>query len=708
MQIIVPMSGFGERFRRAGYELPKPLIPVEGKPIIAHVVDMFPGETEFVFICNREHLENPDYAMAEILRNLAPKGKIVPIEPHRLGPVHAVLQATSAIDLDQPVVVNYCDFTCYWDFPDFKRFVVESDSDGCVPAYRGFHPHSLGSTFYAYMRESGLWMQDIQEKRPFTDRPTDEFASSGTYYFKSGRLCLSTLRAQVDAGLDINGEYYVSLAYRVLAQSGAKVSIYQLQHFMQWGTPEDLQEYRKWSGVFRSLVADNGRRARHDGAVLIPMAGLGKRFADDGYKLAKPLVPVSGRPMVIQAVHDLPHAPVQKFVLRRGLSEDGAIERKLRSTFTGASFLTLDGMTEGQAITAKLGLEGLDPEAPLTIGACDNGVVYDASDFDRTMQAGSADVLVWVVRGHADAIRRPQMFGWVDADADGRVTGVLVKKAPPSPATDPVIIGTFTFRRAAAFARAVDALVARDGRVNGEFYIDSLLADCVAAGLEVRLFEVNAYIGWGTPVDLHTFEYWQSCFHKWATHPYRLEKDRRVPQASVRELSQRYAPLTPPRPAGVRQAEVDSGKKTPLTGAAQEFARFLPVGGTAVLIDYLVYTLVLAGGMDTAPAKAISFAVGTAFAFFANRYFTFGKAAGGARGVAAFCAVYGFGLVLNVALNQLTLGVLEGRVPFALQSAWFFATGCSAVANFVGMKLLVFRGTPSPARSRAAAAAAGR
>ena len=68
MQIVVPMSGFGERFRRAGYRVPKPLIEVDGKPIIAHVVDLFPGETEFVFVCNRDHLDEPAYRMDEILQ----------------------------------------------------------------------------------------------------------------------------------------------------------------------------------------------------------------------------------------------------------------------------------------------------------------------------------------------------------------------------------------------------------------------------------------------------------------------------------------------------------------------------------------------------------------------------------------------------------------------------------------------------------------
>ena len=93
MQIVIPMSGFGERFRNAGYTTPKPLITIEGKPIIEHVVDMFPGEKNFIFICNEEHLKEPKYRMASILKGICPSSKIVGIPPHKLGPIYAVRQA---------------------------------------------------------------------------------------------------------------------------------------------------------------------------------------------------------------------------------------------------------------------------------------------------------------------------------------------------------------------------------------------------------------------------------------------------------------------------------------------------------------------------------------------------------------------------------------------------------------------------------------
>lgn len=57
MHIVIPLSGIGKRFIEAGYSDPKPLIIVEGKPIIEHVVNLFPNETKFTFICNDLHLK---------------------------------------------------------------------------------------------------------------------------------------------------------------------------------------------------------------------------------------------------------------------------------------------------------------------------------------------------------------------------------------------------------------------------------------------------------------------------------------------------------------------------------------------------------------------------------------------------------------------------------------------------------------------------
>jgi NDP-sugar pyrophosphorylase family protein len=552
VQIVIPMSGFGERFRRSGYTTPKPLIEIEGKPIIAHVIDMFPGELDFLFICNQDHLSDPVYRMEETIRRYCPTGRIVGIQPHKLGPVYAVRQVEHLLDVNQPVVVNYCDFTCYWDWQHFKRFARESACVGAIPAYKGFHPHTLGGTNYAYLREQDGWVQDIQEKQPYTDNRMEEYASSGTYYFASVKILIDAFRFVMEAGLSVGGEYYVSLAYKPLLASGQPVAIYPLQHFMQWGTPEDVTEYKTWSDTFRSLVDRPMADAKPQGSWIVPMAGLGLRFAAQGYQLTKPLIPVSGIPMVVQAARDLPIAKQQVFVIRSDMNGYNDVLSELQRSYPHAVIKEVDHVTEGQACSALNGLDALESQVghvpePITVGACDNGALYNYSEFIELIDRSDADVIIWCIRGYPNASRHPTYYGWIDAE-DGLVQSISVKKPLGNPSNDPVVIGTFTFRRTEDFRRSVAHMIARDGRVNGEFYIDSCINDAIELGLRCRLFEVDSYLCWGTPDDLRTFEYWQSCFHKWRNHPYRMEMDHRIPQAALSSLERAYAANVPVPP----------------------------------------------------------------------------------------------------------------------------------------------------------------
>ena len=129
-----------------------------------------------------------------------------------------------------------------------------------LPAYKGFHPHSLGTTNYAYIKESKNLLIDIKEKEPFTKNRMAEYASSGTYYFSSGQLLINSFEEVIKRNLNIKGEFYVSLAYKIIAEQYKNIYVYPIQHFMQWGTPQDLEEYKLWHKIFKRLVIDNEER----------------------------------------------------------------------------------------------------------------------------------------------------------------------------------------------------------------------------------------------------------------------------------------------------------------------------------------------------------------------------------------------------------------------------------------------------------------
>ncbi|PZO59633.1 MAG: hypothetical protein DCF15_03325 [Phormidesmis priestleyi] len=545
MKIIIPMSGFGERFRRAGYTVPKPLIPLNGKPIIGHVIDMFSQEDEFVFICNQDHIQK--FPVVDTLKRYCPDGRVLGIPSHKKGPVYAVIQALDYIDDDEPVIVNYCDFSCYWDYTHFKYWLELSGSDGCVPAYRNFHPHSLHGANYAFIQEKDGWMMQIQEKSPFTANKIAEFASSGTYYFAKGSYIKQFFQAAIDNNVLVNNEYYCSVIYNLMIQAGLKVSVYDLEHFMQWGTPKDLEEFRRWFDLFVRLnhIEQQTEQQTLPGVTLIPLAGRGSRFRQEGYQLPKPLISVSAEPMVVQAVRSLPRTQNYHFVCLEEHLGNSNLKQSLTESFSDAdSKVGISGLrdvTDGQARTCVAAMAHIDSRQPLTISACDHAVLFDRDRFNQLWYDTHVDCIVWVAREHPGAVRYPEMYGWVEEE-NGSITQVSVKQPLQNPEHDPIIIGTFTFKETQIFQLAFERMVERQGMVNGEYYVDTCINDAIALGYKCVIFEVDHYICWGTPNDLKTFEYWQSCFHKWQSHPYRIENDSWIPKSKRRLISQQTSP----------------------------------------------------------------------------------------------------------------------------------------------------------------------
>jgi CTP:molybdopterin cytidylyltransferase MocA len=457
------------------------------------------------------------------------------------------------------VVVNYCDFTCYWDADDFAHHLsAEGITGGVIPAYRGFHPHMLHSTSYAYPRLDGEWVVDIQEKQPWTDDPASEFASSGTYGFASGQVLLDALEHQVKAGYDLNGEYYLSLTYKSVLDMGLSVGVYELQHFMQWGTPQDLEEYREGSTALALWL--RGPAAPEPGASRVVLAsGAGQRFADRGYDRPKPLLDVGGRTLLEHALLAVPGSE-SVVVTRADLGDGGAVAELARRQ--GAAVVELEKLSRGQADSALSGLRALGGAAadrPVTVTACDAVPRAAEGGLAAALEAAGEDgLVVWVAPGYRLARRRPRQYGWVTWDEAteagvGRIRQTWLKQAPDDPAAAGVIIGTFTFPTAARATADVEALLASDETVNGEYYLDSLVRRFLAGGRPVVALLLDSFVSLGTPDEYETFRYWHSCFHKWVHHPYALAADPLVPPTARADLDRGFrdfVPFASGRPGG--------------------------------------------------------------------------------------------------------------------------------------------------------------
>ncbi|MEK6978590.1 MAG: sugar phosphate nucleotidyltransferase [Candidatus Micrarchaeota archaeon] len=262
MKIIMPMAGSGKRFADEGYTELKSLIKIGGKAMVAHACDSFPNDAdiEFIFICNKEHLDTTN--LADVLKSVRPNSQIIPINPDNNGPVTSVLLAEKSIPDNEEVIVNYCDFAMEWDYERFIKEMHSKKADGGIPAFRGFQPAQFTGTKYAYLRlddshvdsnsTSELRVLEIREKESFTDNKLNEFASTGTYYFRTGSLMKKYFRAAVQLNLRAGpgSEFYASLPFNPMIKDGLRVFVYEVKRFICFGTPADVRHYEFWHDYF--------------------------------------------------------------------------------------------------------------------------------------------------------------------------------------------------------------------------------------------------------------------------------------------------------------------------------------------------------------------------------------------------------------------------------------------------------------------------
>jgi len=511
MKIVIPMSGVGKRFSDAAYKDPKPLIDVDGTPMIYHVIDLFSGEINFHFICNEIHT-----SIQEILLKKVPTATITSVSnENRKGPVHAVSFIFDSIDDNEEVIVSYCDYGTVWDYKKFLEEMRTNKCDGGIASYIGFHPHMLGSDNYAFMKHEHMYVTDIQEKQPFTNDKMSEYASNGTYYFTSGKILKYYFQKLMDLDMNLKGEYYVSLVYKLMIQDSLKVRIFEIEKMLQWGTPKDLEDYKQWSEYFK-LKKNNPLQFRgiEDIDLILPMAGAGSRFKMVGYNLPKPLLLVENEPMVVKAVECLPPCKENTFIcLEEHLDNYKNIEPLLKEKFN-ANIIKVNNVTQGQACTCEYALTNIKNDRPILISACDNGAYYDVEKFYSMIDDTSIDVIVWSFTNNLTSQLYPHMYAWLDVDNEGYILDVSIKKKFENKDATHCIIGTMYFRKVSIYKEGLQEIYSKNLRTNGEFYVDNVLMPLIEKGYKVKVFEVKNYLCWGTPNDYKTYNYWDEYFNR--------------------------------------------------------------------------------------------------------------------------------------------------------------------------------------------------
>ena len=237
MNVLIPMAGAGSRFEKAGYTFPKPLIEVNGKPMIQAVTENLNIDARHIFIVQKDHYEK--YNLKSLLRLISPECEIVQVNGVTEGAACTTLLAKELINNDDPLLIANSDQYIDWESNEFMYSMTADEIDAGILTFTATHP----KWSFAKLNKHGF-VTEVAEKRPISN-----VATVGVYYWKRGSDYVKFTEQMIKEDTRVNGEFYVCPVFNEAVKSDLKIKTFHIDKMWGLGTPEDLkrflEDYRK-------------------------------------------------------------------------------------------------------------------------------------------------------------------------------------------------------------------------------------------------------------------------------------------------------------------------------------------------------------------------------------------------------------------------------------------------------------------------------
>lgn len=231
LNVLIPMAGAGSRFAEAGYVFPKPLIEVNGKPMIQVIVENIGIDANYIFIVQASHRK--DYNLDHLLSMISPNCTIIEVDKMTEGAACTALLAKEHINNNAPLFFANSDQFVEWDSCEFMYKMQETDADGGIVTFNSVHP----KWSFAKVDDSGF-VTEVAEKRPISN-----LATVGYYFWKNGSDFVKHAEQMIENDVRVNNEFYVCPVFNEAISAGKKIRTFNAEKMWGLGTPHDLNHF---------------------------------------------------------------------------------------------------------------------------------------------------------------------------------------------------------------------------------------------------------------------------------------------------------------------------------------------------------------------------------------------------------------------------------------------------------------------------------
>lgn len=239
MQILLPMAGAGKRFAECGYDKPKPLVDVLGKPMIERVIENLGYENDYIFLVQKNHMKLYGEELEKVFSR-ANSYQIVEIDGLTEGAACTALLGYEKVNQNSPLMIANTDQIMEYDRSEFYDWFYNSTSDGLIFTFKSLDKkHS-----YAKMDQLDQYVTEVAEKKVISNN-----ATVGVYMWRKAKDFFIAANEMIKMNVRTNNEFYICPVYNVNIAYGAKIETYFVKRHHPIGTPEDLQKYLRYKGA---------------------------------------------------------------------------------------------------------------------------------------------------------------------------------------------------------------------------------------------------------------------------------------------------------------------------------------------------------------------------------------------------------------------------------------------------------------------------
>jgi dTDP-glucose pyrophosphorylase len=243
------MAGAGQRFVDAGYTMPKPLIDVGGLPMIVHAARSLPEPDLWIFVCRSEHVREARIDLE--LKKLFQPCLVIMVDHLTEGQASTCLLARDELRPDDFLCIGACDNAMTWDRKAYAQVTAEARDDFLVWSFRNNPAVLQDPRMYGWVKTNpDGTISGVSVKVPISETPLRDHAVIGAFTFRRAQLFLDASDDMIRANARIKNEFYVDNAVNFAVARGARGRPFEVDRYICWGTPRDLETYNYWRGYF--------------------------------------------------------------------------------------------------------------------------------------------------------------------------------------------------------------------------------------------------------------------------------------------------------------------------------------------------------------------------------------------------------------------------------------------------------------------------